>query len=103
MGQVNMDNRDLHGTANMSDNIPLLPNAVGRIDAIVEAIEQGDRWKTLQLLHDEHERLNSKARLMIEQLNRIFEARNEVFMVKNNFSKDASYFSQVHKQIRAKS
>lgn len=80
-----------------------LPNAVGRIDAIIEAIEQGDRSKTLQLLHDEHERLNSKAKTMIEQVNRIFQARNEVFMVKNNFSKDPSCFAQVCKQIRAKS
>ena len=87
----------------MNNNTPLLPNAVGRIDAIAEAIEQGDRSKTLQLLHDEHERLSNKAKLIIEQLNRIFEARNEVFMVKNNFSKDASYFSEVHKQIRGKS
>lgn len=84
----------------MSQSNQLLPNAVGRIDAIVDAIKAGDRLLTLQLLQDEHERLDCKARSMIEQINRVFEARVEVFMVINNFSKDPIYFGEIHNQIK---
>lgn len=72
-----------------------LPNSVGRIDAIVEAIEQGDRSLAMELLHGELERLKHKANVKSEELGKVLQAITEVSTFQLRINKDAAFFELV--------
>lgn len=77
-----------------------IPTAVGRIDAIVEAVEQGDRSLAMELLHEERERLKHKADLKSVELGKVLQAITEVSSFHLRIEKDAGFFKSVTNQLQ---
>lgn len=77
-----------------------IPNAVGRIDEIIEAIEQGDRSLAMELLHGELERLKHKADLKSVELGRVLQAITAVSTFQSRINKDAGFFESVTNRLQ---
>lgn len=56
----------------------IIPNAVGRIDAITEAIRDGDRERAMYLAGCEHSRLIRKLAVIERELKQATKAADEV-------------------------
>lgn len=52
----------------------VLPNSVGRLDDVVEAIREGDRERAIDLLSAERHRLEKKHSVAYEEQNKIYRA-----------------------------
>lgn len=77
-----------------------IPTAVGRIDAIVEAVEQGNRSLALELLSEELDRLKHKADLQSVQLGKVLQSITEVSTFQLRINKDAGFFESVTSQLQ---
>lgn len=61
----------------------LIPNAVGRLDDVVEAIKHGEGNLAWVLLQDEYERRHEKTILLRKELDREMEALYEVGRIRD--------------------
>lgn len=71
----------------------IIPNSVGRIDEIAEAIRGGDRFKAIELLESEAKRLADSANVIHEQykkrLTQYFDAKFFLDSISDVRNKDA--------------
>lgn len=77
-----------------------IPNAVGRIDEIIEAVEQGDRSLAMELLHVELERLKHKADVKSVELGKVLQSITEVSTFQLRINKDAGFFESVTQELQ---
>ena len=77
-----------------------IPNAVGRIDEIIESVQQGDRSLAMELLHGELERLKHKANVKSEELGKVLQAITEVSTFQSRINKDAGFFESVTNRLQ---
>lgn len=58
----------------------VMPNAVGRLDDVVEAIRDGDRERVVKLLRSEQERLAAQHTAQFEQSNKTYMSLMNVYL-----------------------
>lgn len=80
-----------------------IPNAVGRIDEIIEAIEQGDRIEAVRLVENQKNRLMDKHAVLFEQTQKTMESIHQISQFQRKIKSDIVFFDQIKNKIQGSS